>query len=112
MHGSRGRSPAAQSPQQKKALSYRKDRRNGYGENDKSSRKAIPLRKALANRKSRHRANQALAGVPGLDEAVAAVVESSARHDVSRVGGWRKHRDILLVEHILSRRRGTPDSGA
>jgi hypothetical protein len=30
------------SPQEKKALSYAKDRRNDYGENDKSSRKNIP----------------------------------------------------------------------
>ena len=30
------------SPQEKKALSYAKDRRNTYGENDKSSRKNIP----------------------------------------------------------------------
>lgn len=28
-------------PQEKKALSYAKDRRNDYGENDKGSRKGI-----------------------------------------------------------------------
>jgi len=32
-------------PQEKKVLSYAKDCRNVYGENDKSSRKAIPRRK-------------------------------------------------------------------
>ena len=32
-------------PQEKKILSYAKDCRNNYGENDKSSRKAIPRRK-------------------------------------------------------------------
>ena len=37
------------SPIEKKKLSYAKDRVNTYGENDKSSRKAIPLRKKLAN---------------------------------------------------------------
>lgn len=37
-------------PQDKKALSYAKDRRNTYGENDKSSRKAIPARKAGESR--------------------------------------------------------------
>ena len=42
------------SPQEKKRLSYLHDRRNVYGENDKSSRKAIPLRKKLANRQARH----------------------------------------------------------
>lgn len=30
------------SPQEKKRLSYAKDRRNDYGENDKSSRKNVP----------------------------------------------------------------------
>ena len=38
------------SPQEKKANSYAKDRRNDYGENDKSSRKNIPLSKARAQR--------------------------------------------------------------
>lgn len=42
----KGRPPTARGPQEKKALSYARDRRNGYGENDKSSRKAIPARKA------------------------------------------------------------------
>jgi hypothetical protein len=34
-------------PQEKKKLSYMKDRRNTYGENGKSSRKSIRLSKAL-----------------------------------------------------------------
>lgn len=41
------------SPQEKKALSYKKDRRNTYGENDKSSRKNIRLGKKLSRRKMR-----------------------------------------------------------
>jgi hypothetical protein len=32
-------------PQEKKVLSYAKDCRNAYGENDKSARKVIPRRK-------------------------------------------------------------------
>ena len=40
-------------PQEKKVLSYQKDCQNVYGENDKGSRKSIPKRKALANRKIR-----------------------------------------------------------
>lgn len=35
---------ARHSPQEKKQLSYEHDHRNVYGENDKSSRKAIPHR--------------------------------------------------------------------
>ncbi|MEL6682968.1 MAG: hypothetical protein AAFQ09_10020 [Pseudomonadota bacterium] len=40
-------------PQEKKALSYAKDRKNNYGENNKSSRKNIPLSKAKAIRSMR-----------------------------------------------------------
>jgi len=91
------------SPQEKKALSLRKDRRNTYGNNDKASRKAIPLRKALENRKNRHRNNQAIAGIEKLDEPSADVVESSARQDVYRVGGWTKSPDDPLGEVIASK---------
>jgi hypothetical protein len=38
------------SPQEKKALSYAKDRRNVYGENDKSSRKNIRRNKRIPNK--------------------------------------------------------------
>lgn len=37
------------SPQEKKALSYARDRRNVYGENDKSSRKNIRRNKRSPN---------------------------------------------------------------
>jgi hypothetical protein len=42
--------PKVLTPQEKKALSYAKDRRNTYGENAKASRKSIPLSKARAQR--------------------------------------------------------------
>jgi hypothetical protein len=41
-------------PQEKKNLSYAKDRRNTYGANNKASRKSIPLAKARINRANRH----------------------------------------------------------
>lgn len=84
------------SPQERKALSYAKDRRNTYGENDKASRKAIPLRKAQESRKDRHKVAQGLAILPRLDEEAADLIESSARHDVHRVGGWKKAADDAL----------------
>lgn len=34
------------------------------------------------------------------DELTAAVVESSLRHDVVRVGGWRKTSDAPLSEYL------------
>jgi hypothetical protein len=40
-------------PQEKKHLSYEKDRKNCYGENDKSSRKAIRENKACSRRRIR-----------------------------------------------------------
>ena len=41
------------SPRQKKRLSLKKDRRNAYGESDKGSKRIVPLKKKLANRKVR-----------------------------------------------------------
>jgi hypothetical protein len=84
------------SPQEKKALSYAKDRRNTYGENDKASRKLIPLRKAMENRQDRRKVAQEVATLSSLDEASADLLESSVRHDVHRVGGWRKGADQPL----------------
>ena len=98
-------------PQEKKSLSYARDRRNVYGENDKSSRKAIPARKAAESRKSRRKANHALGVVERLDEEAAATVESSLRHDTERVGGWIKEPDAPLSEYmdLQSRRRAWRD---
>lgn len=49
-------------PQEKKRLSYERDRRNVYGENDKSSRKKIPLNKALTKRAHRSNVRAAISG--------------------------------------------------
>lgn len=92
--------PSSKSPQEKKALSYAKDRRNVFGENDKASRKAIPARKAGESRKVRRKARQSLEGFELADEATADVVESSLRHDLERVGGWTKSPDAPLSEYI------------
>lgn len=90
----------SRSPQDKKALSYLLDRRNCYGENAKSSRKAIPFRKTGENRESRRKAAQDLSLLPQLDEVSEAVTESSVRHDVYRVGGWQKVADASLRDHV------------
>lgn len=93
------------SPQEKKVLSYAKDRRNGYGENAKASRKAIPRRKALENRGNRRKVVQALSEIDRLDDASVAIVESSARHEIERVGGWKKEPDIPLATHLKRQER-------
>lgn len=92
------------SPREKKALSYQRDCRNGYGENDKASRKAIPKRKALESRKDRHKVAQGLARIGRVSEEVAEAIESSARHDINRVGGWRKVPDTPLRDHLAQKR--------
>ena len=90
----------SRSPQEKKALSLKKDRRNTFGENQKASRKAIPKRKALESRRNRHKNNQALSLVEQFDEAVLDLVESSARQDIYRTGGWTKAPDEPLEKVI------------
>jgi hypothetical protein len=97
---SKGQPPESKSPQEKKALSYAKDRRNAYGQNDKASRKAIPARKAGENRKARRKAGHALAVIERLDDPVADLVESSLGHDVERVGGWTKSADMPLGQYV------------
>lgn len=92
-------------PQDKKALSYAKDRRNVYGENDKASRKAIPARKAGESRKVRRKARQSLEVMNHAEESAADVVESSLRHDLERVGGWKKDPDAPLSEYIEMKAR-------
>ncbi len=83
-------------PQEKKALSLANDRRNTYGNNQKAARKAIPLRKALENRRVRHKDNQAVSHSSHLDEATLDLAESSVRHGVHRLGGWKKSADKPL----------------
>ncbi|AQR74985.1 hypothetical protein [Sphingomonas sp. LM7] len=101
----KGRPPITRTPQDKKALSLAKDRRNAYGESDKASRKAIPARKAGENRKSRRKAVHALKVVERVDERAAEVIVSSLAHDVERVGGWTKSPDMPLGEVVAHAKR-------
>jgi hypothetical protein len=48
-------------PQEKKELSYERDRRNTYGENDKASRKNIPRAKRRAARSYRRKTEAVIA---------------------------------------------------
>ena len=84
-------------PQEKKKLSYERDRRNVYGEAPHAARKSIPLRKALRNRANRHYQNQQLGYMgPAPDESLADELESLIHHRVSQ--RWRKDRDAPLGE--------------
>ncbi len=100
-------------PQEKKTLSYAKDKRNVYGANDKASRKSIPLRKALQNRAYRKNVNQLFDKVPSeinLEEID--VIESEVRS--IKKGNWNKYPDAPLgkvVEEKLENRKAKTGKG-
>ena len=91
-------------PQEKKKLSYERDRRNVYGEAPHAARKSIPFRKALRNRSNRHYENQQLSyeGV-GLDEDLSDEIETRMNHKAPQQ--WEKHRDAPLGEVIAEKSR-------
>ncbi|MFE3545734.1 hypothetical protein ACFXK0_22455 [Nocardia sp. NPDC059177] len=98
------------SPQEKKALSYAKDRRNVYGENDKSSRKNIPRNKRIPNRVDRHQEQLFVTALGPVDLDAAEDCEVTLRMTRSKwhTGRWRKYPDAPLgavVAHRLARRR-------
>ena len=99
---------ARKSPQEKKVLSYAKDRRNDYGENDKSSRKAIRRNKRVPNRTDRHREQQLLTGAigPVTGEAAEFVQDRLlARKSMWRTKRWRKWPDAALAEVVVFKLR-------
>ncbi|MEU8804329.1 hypothetical protein [Spirillospora sp. NPDC048819] len=103
----------SRSPQEKKQLSYAKDRRNAYAENDKSSRNAVRLNKRFPNRANRHRLNQLLQEAAGRPDIVKAV-EVEERLTRRRPKMWRKEPDLALgdwVESRLQRRIRLEDDG-
>ena len=93
-------------PQEKKRLSYEKDRRNTYGENDKSSRKNIRRRKRYPNRANRRNARQSLSAAVGAADATPLEqAEAALKH--RRPKRWRKRADSplgLVVPRKLKRR--------
>lgn len=100
-------------PQEKKTLSYAKDCRNTYGENDKSARKTIPLRKAKVNRGYRRKINQTLQEIANnIDLEKAELAESEARNIKREY--WKKCSDEPLgkvVEGKLERRENHAGNG-
>lgn len=86
-------------PQEKKALSYAKDCRNTYGENDKASRKAIPLRKRLVNRANRHHIGRLLDEATGPADGDAADA-AEQRAVGKRPKRWAKQPDMPLGQYL------------
>ena len=91
-------------PQEKKAESYAKDRRNTYGENAKSSRKNVARRKRARARSERRVAREAFAPSV-IDEAWIDAAEVRAKRTYRK--GWQKFPDEPLgdvVQAKLARR--------
>lgn len=90
-------SSGAMSPQEKKRLSLLKDRRNCYGENDKSSRKSIRFRKRWVNRTFRR----------GEHQTVACSDADAIESDLGelRKKEWKKVPDIPLGEKLFRERK-------
>jgi hypothetical protein len=92
------------SPQEKKKLSYERDRRNVYGNSPQAARKAIPLRKALRNRANRHLANQEVSlQTPMPSESVGEGIE--AQLNLKAPKEWKKDPDAPLGEVIAQKSR-------
>jgi len=86
-------------PQEKKKLSLKKDRRNSYGESPHGSRKSIPLNKRLRNRSDRHHQEGQLPTLPGqLDVDEGDKIESAILSKAPR--RWDKVPDLPLGEII------------
>jgi|SRR5271155_83878 len=70
----------SKTPQEKKELSLKKDRRNVYGENDKSSRKNIPASKQRSHRAERRIPKEPLLALKGqVSEDAASAAESAVK---------------------------------
>lgn len=99
-----------QTPQEKKRLSYLKDSRNTYGENDKSSRKNIRRNKQIVNRANRRLRRQeiaAAAGLPAPEAAENAEVMATGR----RPKRWHKQADDPLGAVLLRKLTQSVDMG-
>ncbi len=85
-------------PTKEKEQSLKHDRRNTFGENDKSSRKSIRRRKQWVNKAYRRRVNQTLAtsDVEVTEDSVAEI----QRHD------WKKDADEPLGDIFLKDLKG------
>jgi hypothetical protein len=96
-------------PREKKLASLALDRRNVYGENDKASRKSIPLRKQMSHQAERRAAKQPLlTATPALGEDHLADVELQILNSDTRAKrrAFKKEPDEPLGEVLKHRRTG------
>jgi hypothetical protein len=101
------------SPQEKKRLSCSRDRRNYYGENDKSSRKNIARHKRRRHRAERHGTRQQLAAAAGPAGGNAgALVQDRVPRRPRQGDRWRKLPDVPLGSYVASRLQRRIDAGS
>jgi hypothetical protein len=86
------------SPQEKKLLSYKKDRRNTYGERGSHSRHAIAAHKERDRRAFRRKINQTLNEVELNEADFLEIVESEIKS--VRIRYWKKCPDQPLGEVV------------
>ncbi|HEY0696682.1 MAG TPA: hypothetical protein VGD43_02605 [Micromonospora sp.] len=95
---------AGRDPQEKKALSYARDRRNNYGQSDKAARRLVRTNKRTPNRADRHREHQVLRDATGsvTDPEVgeAAEIRLLAKKSMWMTKRWRKRRDSRLADAV------------
>jgi len=98
-------------PQEKKRQSYEHDRRNTYGENQKSSRKNVPRSKQLSHQDERRSVRQVLIVAQGefsSELADDAQSQTLVKSRMKKLKGFRKSADSPLgdvVKERLLRRR-------
>lgn len=92
-------------PQEKKRLSYEKDRRNVYDGSDKAARKLIPKAKALDIRSERHAQDTVLAQTLRSDSEDA-LFEADGNVRSTKPRKWRKSPDQPLGRVLELRRKG------
>jgi hypothetical protein len=88
------------SPQEKKRLSYARDGRNNYGENDKGSRSSIRTRKRALNSANRRREHLVLAEFRGAAVPREADLIEQGLHR-RRPKSWRKSPDTPLGVEVI-----------
>src|SRR5512138_1822553 len=89
-------------PQEKKRLSLKKDRRNTFGQSPHAARKAIPKRKRLRSRAERHAAKVPVAAV---DDDALALEAAAIRAEKKRRTSWKKEPDDPLGDVIAQKLR-------
>ncbi len=84
-----------------KQTDWKRERRNGYGENDKASRKGIPRFKKLTNRRERQTLNHQFQVEGGVDGAVARKKVQRRKVPDWPLERWRRHKVFKEISSLI-----------